>query len=277
MKLFQNLTSGFRGNSRNISVTLFQNMSSGFGGDFLRIFSGPYSAKSPHSPQPCWLTDQNFAENFWLINWLNGVLRRFQQYFSHITARAHIIHVFPGLHQYYAGAQKCVAQGHSQEKTQRIQCSSNPEPLDYESNTLPLSHVGPRKIVEKGHPSNIPVKLFQGLTSSFREDILRFSCLYSARSSHSPEPCLYTDQSFANNFWKGSSKEHSCEIILKLDQQFQGRRFLKNCLKNSVWLPWQPEFWWNLILWTIFQEDLRRNISARFGPNWPSGFGGEDI
>ena len=28
-------------------------------------------------------------------------------------------------------------------KTQRIQCGSNPGPLDYESNTLPLSHVGP--------------------------------------------------------------------------------------------------------------------------------------
>ena len=28
-------------------------------------------------------------------------------------------------------------------KTQRIQCGSNPGPLDYESNTLPLSHAGP--------------------------------------------------------------------------------------------------------------------------------------
>ena len=30
------------------------------------------------------------------IDWLNGVLRCFQQYFSHITATAHIIHVFLG-------------------------------------------------------------------------------------------------------------------------------------------------------------------------------------
>ena len=29
------------------------------------------------------------------------------------------------------------------EKTQRIQCGSNSGPLDYESNTLPLSHAGP--------------------------------------------------------------------------------------------------------------------------------------
>ena len=40
-------------------------------------------------------------------------------------------------------ALKCLAQGHSHEKTQRIQCDSNPGLLDYESNTLPLSHAGP--------------------------------------------------------------------------------------------------------------------------------------
>ena len=40
-------------------------------------------------------------------------------------------------------ALKCLAKGHSHEKTQRIQWGSNPGPLDYESNTLPLSHVGP--------------------------------------------------------------------------------------------------------------------------------------
>ena len=41
------------------------------------------------------------------------------------------------------GALKCLAQRHSHEKTQRIQCCSNPGPLDYESNTLPLSHARP--------------------------------------------------------------------------------------------------------------------------------------
>ena len=29
--------------------------------------------------------------------------------------------------------------------------------------------------------------------------------------------------------------------ISKSDQQFQ-RRFLKNCIKNSIFLPWQEEF-----------------------------------
>ena len=50
---------------------------------------------------------------------LNGVLRHLQHYFAHITATAHIIHVFPGFQQYKAWALKCLAQGHSQE---------NPEP-----------------------------------------------------------------------------------------------------------------------------------------------------
>ena len=99
-------------------------------------------------------------------------------------------------------------------------------------------------IFEKVHPRNIPVKLFQNLTSSFQEkDFLRISlCPYSARSPYSPELCLWTDQNFANNFWKGSPKEHYGEIILKSDQLFLWRRFFKNYLKNSISLPWQLEF-----------------------------------
>ena len=43
------------------------------------------------------------------------MIRRFQPYFSHITATAHIIHVFPRFHQYQAGALKYLVQGHSYE------------------------------------------------------------------------------------------------------------------------------------------------------------------
>ena len=87
-----------------------------------------------------------------------------------------------------------------------------------------------RTVFEKGNPRNIPVKLFQNVTSGFRkEDFLwTFSCLYSAKSPHSPEPCLWMDQNFANKFCKGSHKEHSREIISKSDQRFQRRRFFKN-------------------------------------------------
>ena len=102
-------------------------------------------------------------------------------------------------------------------------------------------------IFKKGHPRNIPVKLFRNWTSGFREEhFLRISSyLYSARSLHSPEPCFWSDQNFANTFQKESLKEHFCEIISKSDSWFQRRRFLKNCIKNSISisLPWQPEFW----------------------------------
>ena len=64
-------------------------------------------------------------------------------------------------------------------------------------------------VFEKGHPRNIPVKLFQNLTSGFgEEDFLRISsCPYSARSPHPPEPCLWTDQNFANSFLKRITQE----------------------------------------------------------------------
>ena len=94
-----------------------------------------------------------------------------------------------------------------------------------------------RTFFERGHPRNIPVKLFQNLTRGFRgEDFLIISsCPYRAKSPLPPppwRPCFSTDQNFANNFWKGLPKEQSCEIISKFDQHFQRRRFLKNSLKK---------------------------------------------
>ena len=57
------------------------------------------------------------SENQSKVDWLNDVLCHFQQYFSHITVTAHIVHVFPGFNQYKAGALKCLAQGHFHEKS----------------------------------------------------------------------------------------------------------------------------------------------------------------
>ena len=56
----------------------------------------------------------------------------------------------------------------------------------------------------KGFPRNIPVKLYQNLTSGFREkDYLRISsCLYTPRSLYSPEPCLWMNQNFTKSFLK---------------------------------------------------------------------------
>ena len=58
-----------------------------------------------------------------------------------------------------------------------------------------------RILFEKGHKMKIPVKLFQNLNSGLGEDFLSISsCLYSAKSLNSPEPCLWLDQNFLNNF-----------------------------------------------------------------------------
>ena len=135
-----------------------------------------------------------------------------------------------------------------------------------------------RRLSEKGHPRNIPVKLFQNLTSSFGEDFLRISsCHYSARSSHSPESCLWTDQNFANNFWKGSPKEHSCEIISKSDKEVRKRNFLRisSCpyILQEAPIHQSQVFWRIKISQTIFEKGDPRNIPAKLFQNLTSGFG----
>ena len=61
---------------------------------------------------------------------MNGVLRHFQQYFSHITVTAHFIHVYPGFHQYKAGALKCLAQRHSNKKKKKCRGSRAAQTLN---------------------------------------------------------------------------------------------------------------------------------------------------
>ena len=86
-----------------------------------------------------------------------------------------------------------------------------------------------RTAFEKGHQRNIPVKLFQNLTRSFgEEDSLRISsCPYSARSPHSPEPCLWTDQNSANSFWKGHQRNIPVKLFQNLTSSFGEEDFLR--------------------------------------------------
>ena len=60
---------------------------------------------------------------------MNGVLRRFQQYFSHITATAHIIHVFPGFHQYQAGHWSVLPKYTSAKKPRGSSAAPTQDPL----------------------------------------------------------------------------------------------------------------------------------------------------
>ena len=142
-------------------MKLFQNVTSGFGEkSFLRISSHPYGARSPHSPEPCFWVDQNFANKF-----------------------------------------------------------------------------------EKSHLRNIPLKLFQNLTSSFVEDFLRISsCPYSARSPHSPEPCLWMDQNFANSFEKGHPRNIPVKLFQNQTSGFGEEDFLRiSSCPYSLRSPHSPE------------------------------------
>ena len=80
------------------------------------------------------------SSNFdWLIEWCFMPLSTiFQSYHGDSSHYSCLSWVSPVV----GWALKCLAQGHSHEKLQSNQYSLNPEPLDYESNTLPLSYAG---------------------------------------------------------------------------------------------------------------------------------------
>ena len=165
-----------KGQEKNIPVKLFQNLTSSFGEEhFLRISSHPY------------------------------ILQEAPIHQSHVFGRIKISRtVFEKGHPRNIPAKlfKNLTSGFGEEDFLRISsCSYSAKASIHQSHVYGQIKIS-RPSFEKGHPRNIPVKLFQNLTSGFREeDFLRISsCPYSARSPNSPEPCLWTDQNFANTF-----------------------------------------------------------------------------
>ena len=77
------------------------------------------------------------------LDLLKGVFTPFSTVFQSYLGDSSHYSCLSWVSQVLGWALKCLAQGHSHEKTQRIQCGSNPGPLDYDSNTLPLSYAGP--------------------------------------------------------------------------------------------------------------------------------------
>ena len=157
-------------------MKLFQNLTGDFGEDFLRISSCPYIVQKAPIHQ----------------SHVYGRIKISQTVFEKGHPRNIPMKLFQNLTSSFG-----------EEDFLRISSC----PYIVQITPIHQSHVyGPIKIsqtvFEKGHPRNIPVKLFQNLTNGFGEqDFLRISsCPYSARSPHSPEPCLWTDQNLANNF-----------------------------------------------------------------------------
>ena len=119
------------------------------------------------------------------------------------------------------------------------------------------------------------MKLFQNRIRGFREEgFLRIpSCPYSVKSLSSP-PWRHVFRRIKiseTTFEKGRPRNNPVKLFQNQKKQFQRRRFLKNSLKNSILLAWQPEFL------TIFVELHPRNIPAKFYQDKPSGFGGDDF
>ena len=220
-----------KGHPRNIPVKLFKNLTSSFGEeDFLRISSCPYSARSPHSPEPCLWTDQNFANTFDKGHQRNIPVKLFQNLtssfgedFLRISSCPYIVQEDP-IHQSHV--------------FRRIKISQT--------------------IFEKGHPRNIPAKLFQNLTSGFEEeDFLRISsCPYSTRSPHSPEPCLWTDQISRTSFEKGHPRNIPVKLFQNHTSGFGEEDFLR--ISSCPYIDKKATF-----TRAIFEKGHPRNIPVK--------------
>ena len=86
--------------------------------------------------------------------------------------------------------------------------------------------------------------------------------------------CFSTDQNFANNFWKGSHKEQSCEIIPNSDQRFWTKKFLHVGIVQKVPPPPPPPPYGSHVFRRI---KISRTVFEKFASNWPSELGGVDV
>ena len=152
---------------------------------------------------------------------------------------------------------KCLAQGHSREKTQRIQCGSNPGPLDYESNTFPLSHAGPRNVGKGENAGNHHFLLFPQCFLPSEKEVLLLIYVYFVvckcfefgpvlnKMSFFKELIFFSDKSnqdlthlvFSTCLL---SKLLTCNLVfpsafLKVALQILGRKFYKNTKKSSLY------------------------------------------
>ena len=82
----------------------------------------------------------------WVLDWMVGWMV-FYAAFNNISVisgwQFTLFMSFLGFTSIRLGLWSVLPKDTPTKKTQRIQCSSNPGLLDYESNTLPLSHAGP--------------------------------------------------------------------------------------------------------------------------------------
>ena len=140
-----------------------------------------------------------------------------------------------------------------------------------------------RTLFEKGHQRNIPVQLFQNLTSSFgEEEFLRISsCPYSARSPHSPEHVYGRIKILRTIFEKGHQRNIPMKLFQNLTISFGDEDFLRisSCPYIVQEAPiHQSHFFWRIkISRTLFENGHPRNIPVKLFQNLTSSFGEEDF
>ena len=131
-------------------------------------------------------------------------------------------------------ALNCLAQGHSHEKTQRIQCSSNPGPLDYESNTLPRSHARPDQT--EGVENTVEEeKLLVSSTLSF------FYCVFKTYNADTYKPgflwerinSLPKDRIFNSSIWLSHRFQHYFSHITAPGHKF---KYSLDCISTTLGL-----------------------------------------
>ena len=127
-----------------------------------------------------------------------------------------------------------------------------------------------RTILEKGHPRNNPLKLFQILTSGFGEDFLRISsCSYSAKSPSPPTPPWWprfsTDQNFANNFEKGHLRNIPVNFFPNQTRGFREEDFLRisACRYSAKSLPPMAAMFFDR---SKFHEQVLKKANTRNNP-----------
>ena len=177
--------------------------------NFEEFLWSPHSIKSLPPWRPCFSTDQNFANKFW--KW------------SH---KEHSCEIIPN--------SEC---GFGEEDFLRI--SSCP----YSAKSLPPHHGGhvfrriknSRTVFLKRVTQETFLWKYFKIRPGVSEKKIFQEFLYVRivqKVSRPWPPCFSTVQNFANNFWKGSPKKQSCEIISKSDKRFQRRRSIKKKKKN---------------------------------------------
>ena len=150
-------------------------------------------------------------------------------------------------------------------------------------NNRPKILLARRTLFKKGHPRNIPVKLFQNLTSSFgEEDFLRISSgPYSERSPIHQNHVSGWIKISQTIFEKGHQRNIPVKLFQNLTSSFGEEDFLRisSCPFIVQEAPiHQSHFFGRIkISRTVFEKGHSRNIHAKLFQNLTSGFGEQDF